>query len=80
LIEREGRLSTSDVVDLLRCSPPTARKEMEALTVLGVVDKCDTDDAGRPDTIITLAESFSWFKSEECSSLMEPRSGAHAGT
>jgi 5S rRNA maturation endonuclease (ribonuclease M5) len=80
LIEREGRLSTSDVVDLLRCSPPTARKEMEALTVLGVVDKCDTDDAGRPDTIITLAESFSWFKSEECSSLMEPRPGAHAGT
>jgi hypothetical protein len=79
LIEREGRLSTSDVVDLLRCSPPTARKEMEALSVLGVVDKCDADEAGRPDTIITLAETFSWFKSDECSSLMERRPGAHAG-
>ena len=79
LIEREGRLSTSDVVDLLRCSPPTARKEMEALSVLGVVDKCDADEAGRPDTIITLAKSFSWFTSNECNSLMERRPGAHAG-
>ena len=79
LIEREGRLSTSDVVDLLRCSPPTARKEMEALSVLGVVNKCDADEAGRPDTIITLAETFSWFKGDECSSLMERRPGAQAG-
>ena len=29
LIERGGTLSTSDVVDLLLCSPPTARKEMK---------------------------------------------------
>ena len=41
LIEKDGTLKTSDVVDLLRCSPPTARKEMEALSVLGVVDKFD---------------------------------------
>jgi hypothetical protein len=75
LIEKGGTLKTSDVVDLLRCSPPTARKEMEALTVLSVVNKWDADEAGRPDTIITLAESFSWFRSEECSSLMERRLG-----
>ena len=52
---------------------------MEALSVLGVVDKCDADEAGRPDTIITLAKSFSWFTSNECNSLMERRPGAHAG-
>jgi hypothetical protein len=75
LIERGGRLSTSDVVDLLRCSPPTARKEMEALSVLGVVDKSDEDETGQPNTIITLAEGFSWFTSEECSSLRKPRLG-----
>jgi hypothetical protein len=73
LIERGGTLSTSDVVDLLRCSPPTARKEMEALSVLGVVNKTDEDGVGRPNTIITLAETFSWFTSDECSSLMERR-------
>jgi hypothetical protein len=75
LIEKGGRLSTSDVENLLRCSAPTARKEMEALSVLGVVDKWNADEAGRPDTIITLAESFSWFTSDECSSLREPRLG-----
>ena len=69
LIEKDGTLKTSDVVDLLRCSPPTARKEMEALSVLGVVDKLELAKT----TIITLAEGFSWFTSEECSSLREPR-------
>jgi 5S rRNA maturation endonuclease (ribonuclease M5) len=71
LIEKDGTLKTSDVVDLLRCSRPTARKEMEALNVLGVVNKRDEDEAGQPNTIITLVESFSWFTSEECSSLMK---------
>ena len=69
LIQKDGTLNVSHVVDLLRCSPPTARKEMEALSVLGVVDKLELAKT----TIITLAESFSWFTSEECSSLREPR-------
>src|SRR5262249_33927446 len=73
LIARGGTLSTSDVVDLLRCSPPTARKEMEALSVLGVVNKTDEDETGHPNTIIILAEPFSWFLSHECSSLMQRR-------
>jgi 5S rRNA maturation endonuclease (ribonuclease M5) len=68
LIEKDGTLKTSDVVDLLRCSSPTARKEMEALSVLGVVVKFDVANT----TIITLAERFSWFTSDECSSLREP--------
>ena len=71
LIENGGTLRTSNVVDLLRCSRPTARKEMEALNVLGVVIRRDEDEAGQPDTIITLAEPFSWFLSDECSSFMK---------
>ncbi|MGA7527250.1 MAG: hypothetical protein WBW11_08470, partial [Pseudolabrys sp.] len=51
-------------------SSPTARKEMEALSVLGVVDKLDVAKT----TIITLAESFSWFTTKECSSLRQTRS------
>src|SRR5215471_1281694 len=39
LIEAAGTLKTSAVVELLRCSEPTARKEMEALSVLGIADK-----------------------------------------
>ena len=73
LIER-GTLSTSDVVKLLRCSPPTARKEMEALAVLGVAEKSDgygKDQAGRPEIEITLDDRFEWFASPECEALMK---------
>lgn len=71
LIEAGGSLTTSRVVDLLRCSPPTARKEMEALSVLGIVDKTagENQAAGQPETQITLAERFAWFAGEDCKRL-----------
>jgi hypothetical protein len=73
LIER-GALTTTDVVKLLRCSPPTARKEMEALAVLGVAERSDSyakDEAGRPEVEITLDSRFEWFASPECKALMK---------
>jgi hypothetical protein len=72
LIEADGTLNTSAVVELLRCSEPTARKEMEALSVLGIADKCTEgkDEPGRPPAQITLASRFAWFGSAECRSLM----------
>jgi hypothetical protein len=71
LIEAGGRLTTSDVVRLLRCSSPTARKEMEALSVLGIADKTkDQDGVGQPETQIMLASRFAWFATAECKSLM----------
>ena len=72
LIEAGGTLNASDVVDLLRCSAPTARKEMEALFVLGVADKASESKggAGGPETQITLTERFAWFASAECKALM----------
>ncbi len=72
LIEAGGTLNTADVVKLLRCSPPTARKEMGALCVLGVVDKTTEGDGepGHPETRIRLASVFSWFGSEDCRRLM----------
>jgi 5S rRNA maturation endonuclease (ribonuclease M5) len=75
LIEKGGTLTTSDVVDLLRCATGTALKEMEALSVLGVVDRHAQDEAGRPGASITLAEDFAWFTSDECAALMERRLG-----
>ena len=72
LIEKDGKLETPDVERLLKCTAPTARNEMEALSVLGVVDKTETPCHA---TVITLAERFDWFVSDECSSLMERRLG-----
>jgi hypothetical protein len=66
LIEKDGTLKTPDVEKLLRCTAPTARSEMEALVVLGVVHKVEITGHA---TIITLAERFEWFTSEECSEL-----------
>ena len=71
LIER-GTLNTSDVVKLLRCSAPTARKEMEALAVLGVAEKTTIPDkAGMPEHQITLDTRFEWFTSPECQALLK---------
>jgi hypothetical protein len=72
LIEAGGILNTSQVATLLRGSPPTARKEMEALFVLGVVEKTTEGDGepGHPETRIRLASVFSWFGSEDCRRLI----------
>jgi len=75
LIEKNGTLTTKEIEKLLRCATGTALKEMEALSVLGIVDKHAEDEAGRPGASITLTENFAWFTSEECSSLMERRLG-----
>ena len=78
LIEAGGLLTTTKVEKLLNCSPPTARKEMEALSVLGVADKTVEDpfdpedplDPGRPETQITLKSRFDWFISPDCKAVM----------
>jgi hypothetical protein len=75
LIEKDGTITTKEIEKLLRCATGTALREMEALSVLGIVDKHDKDEAGRPGASITLTENFAWFTSEECSSLMERRLG-----
>jgi len=67
LLKNGGTVNTTDVEKLLDCSPPTARKEMDALSALGVADKFEFSGI----TTITLKDEFGWFTSEECSSLME---------
>jgi hypothetical protein len=56
------------VVKALRCSAPTARKEMEALHILEVVDKAE--GTSQSETRIWLAPMFAWFKSDECRELI----------
>jgi len=43
LLEHNGTLKTSQVERILRCSKPTALKEMEALAVLGIVEKIEVE-------------------------------------
>lgn len=70
LLEHDGTLKTSQVEKLLRCSKPTALKEMEALAVLGVADKTEADpEYGRPEHELRLAEKFEWFANDECKAL-----------
>jgi hypothetical protein len=71
LIRASGSLKTYEVEKLLRCSKPTALKEMEALAVLDVVDRADVEsDDGRPENCVKLQGKFTWFTSSECRALM----------
>ena len=81
LIEAGGTLNTSDAVKLLRCSEPTARKEMEALAVLGVAEKTtdSKDEPGRPPAQITLKSRFAWFASADCKALMSGMTDTEGG-
>jgi len=66
LIENNGQITTSIVAENLRCSDETARKEMETLKVLGLVDLSqEYSVAGRPENEIVLKPEFQWFISEE---------------
>ena len=69
-LEQGGTLKTSQVEKLLRCSKPTALKEMEALAVLGVADKTEANpEYGRPEHELRLAKKFEWFATDECNAL-----------
>ena len=73
LLEHNGTLRTGQVETLLRCSKPTALKEMEALAVLGVAEKAEADPAyGRPEHELRLTEKFQWFTTDECKDLRWP--------
>jgi hypothetical protein len=70
LLENGGTLKTAQVEKLLRCSTPTALKEMEALSVLGVADKVKVpQESGQQGFELLLADNFKWFMSAKCKSL-----------
>jgi len=68
LLENGGTLKTAQVEKLLRCSNPTALKEMEALNVLGVADKTEPVP-GYSGQELQLSDEFRWFASDECKAL-----------
>jgi CHC2 zinc finger len=68
LLENGGTLKTAQVEKLLRCSNPTALKEMEALSVLGVADKTEPVP-GYSGQELKLSDEFQWFAGDECKTL-----------
>jgi hypothetical protein len=80
LLEQGGALKTSQVEAILRCSKPTALKEMEALVVLGIADKQKiVADYGGPENELRLAQKFSWFASNQSKGLRWPDAQAQGG-
>ena len=84
LIEDNGEMKTSDVEAALRCSKPTALKEMETLKILGVcyINQDNHGEVGEPENILHLAKDFEWFLSDECKEIrgipLPPKQGTPA--
>lgn len=75
VIEYAGTINTGVVEEAVKCSNPTALKEIETLRVLGLVDVDSPGEGavGRPEKIVTIAELFAWFCSDECKALRSMR-------
>lgn len=58
LIRHNGRINADEVEELLRCSRPTALKEMEFIVVLDLGWKTQSGD---DPTILYLKEEFDWL-------------------
>lgn len=67
LLEHNGSMSTTQVEEALTVSKPTARKEMQALSILEVCD--DTEDQYSQEIVLKLRPEFRWFLSDECKRL-----------
>lgn len=67
LIEKGGVMKTSEVEKVLRCSKPTALKEMETLHILGVCRVVENSygQVGEPEKEIFIADDLKWFLEDE---------------
>lgn len=66
LLEKEGKLKTTQIEVALKCSKPTALKEMEKLKILGVAFVNNLNPTDESEKEIKLISELEWFLSEEC--------------
>lgn len=68
LLEKNGKMRTTEVEVALQCSKPTALKEMETLKLLELAYINTENDKGfgQEEKIINLSSDLEWFLSEEC--------------
>ncbi len=66
LLNKSGKLTTSDIMNFLNSSRPTAHRTMTELKVLGLVDmEQESDDHDNSPKSIKLKDKFKWFLSED---------------
>jgi len=82
LIENKGRLKTSEIVNFLNTTNPTARRTMTELRATGLVEEPYFDpEEYNPEKEIVLKDDFHWFlgdKFKELRGLKEKTTMSHA--
>ncbi len=71
LITNDGRLTTSQIIESLNTSNPTALRTMTELKATGLVDKHDDVGYHNLESEIVLKDKFSWFLEETFNKLRE---------
>ncbi len=75
LMQNNGHLNTTQIMDILKCSRPTALRSMEEMGILEIVETYGNMEdetmqfVGRPEQTITLCDKYKWFATEECLNL-----------
>lgn len=67
LIENNGRLTSDEISEVLRCSKPKALISMEAMSAVGLV-RINEGDGSVPNEIV-LEDKFQWLLTEEFASI-----------
>lgn len=65
LIKNSRELNTSDITSHLKMSNPTARRILEELHFLDIVDITSVADFANSEVKITLKQEYQWFKNDE---------------
>ena len=65
LLENDGNIDVETFVTNAKVSENTARKEIQKMKILGLVNVTEEDTATKPKTIAILKDEFAWFKSLE---------------
>jgi len=65
VIENDGLLNTDQFMEKAKVSRATARKEMQKLTIMELVDKTEEEGATKPFMAVKLKKEFNWFLSSE---------------
>lgn len=65
LIENNGSLNTDQFMEKAKVSRATARKEMQKLTIMKLVDITQEEGTTKPFMAVKLKKEFNWFLSTE---------------
>jgi predicted transcriptional regulator len=73
LARNNGKLSTSEIEDIIGDSKPTTIRLMQEMVALGICKYNDSDGGkvGRPDLYIVLADEFDWITGPEIKNMLD---------